>query len=295
MVAVFGMFNDGTAVLSANMLRQLAAVLTEGGGGFSANGLVVRGGVRITGDYVNALKIAPGVSGLTVTANTGLCVVPAATTGAGGCILVNDSVKTITLATADGSQARYDRIVAQVVDTGAADSTYDIVAVTGTPAGSPAVPATPSNALSLGYVLVAAGANSPSGLTVTDTRSPLFQPLRPYSGFSMGREQVPTANTSSSSFTTLYVGQFLKRAASVAARVLVHTPSGTTGEVRLVANEIAVGSPLSVASNTFAYDFISGLLPTSIDWNASIDVKLQARLVSGAGPVGATFMSGYTF
>ncbi len=294
-MTVFGLFNDGTDVLNANMLRQLVALLTEGGGGFSSNGLVVRGGVRITGDYVDAMKVSPGVTGLTVVANTGLCVVPATTVGAGGYTVVNDAVKTITLATADGSQARIDRIVVQVTDTGNASSTYDIIAVTGTPAGSPSAPAAPSNSMSLATVLVAAGASSPAGLTVTDARGLLYPPMRPYVGFAMGREMIPEANTSSTSFVTLWYGQLQRRAASIAVRYLAHTPSGTTGEIKLMCNEIQVGSTVALASNTFGYNSVFGAFPASIGWNATVEVKLHVRLVSGAGPVSVGFMSGYTF
>ncbi len=291
-MTVYGLFNDGADVLNAQMLRQLVTILTEGSIG--SGGLGTNGGVRITGNHVDALAITPGVSGLTVRANTGMCVVPAATVGAGAYTVVNDAVKTVTLATADGSQARIDRIVAQVTDTGAADSVYDIVPVTGTPAGSPAAPATPSNALSLATVLVAAGANSPSGLTVTDTRTVLQPALRPFVGFSMGREEIPTANTTSGSFVTLWVGRFQKRAANVIVRYIVHTPSGSTGEVRLVANEIPVQTN-AIGSGAYVFADFNALLPTSIPWNAIIDVKLHVRLVSGTGPIGVTFLSGYIY
>ncbi len=296
-MTVYGLFNDGADVLNANMLRQVVALLTEGGpqaGGFATHGLSITGGVRITGGYIDALKVNPGVSGLTVAVNTGIAAIPGATTGSGGYILVNDAVKTVTLATADGSQARIDRIIATVTDTGAADSVYDIVPVTGTPAGSPAAPALPSNAVSLATVLVAAGANSPAGLTVTDTRTQLNQPMRPYVGFSMGREEIPAANTTSSSFVTLWYSAFRRRAASVAAHYLVHTPSGSTGEIRLVVNEIPVQT-LSVGSGTFAYGSLSGAIPASIAWNDLAVVKLHVRLVSGTGPIGLNFTNGYTF
>ncbi len=296
-MTVYGLFNDGSGSLTAGKLRQIVALLAEGGpqgGGTTTHGLSIYGGVRITSGYLDALKVNAGVSGLTVTVNTGLCAVPASTVGGGGYIVVNDAVKTVTLATADGSQARYDRIVAQVNDTGTADSTYDIVAVTGAPAGSPAIPATPANSLSLGYVLVPAGASSPGSLTITDNRAPLQPSLRPYVGFAMGREMIPEANTTSSSFVTLWYALIRKRAENINVTYLVHTPSGSTGEVRLVANEIPVETK-SIGSNTYTYLSNFGAIPASIGWNDLVTVKLHVRLVSGSGPIGATFMSGFTF
>ncbi len=296
-MSVYGLFNDGDDMLTAKKLRQLVALLTEGGppaGGLATHGLSIFGGVRITGGYLDALKVNPGVSGLTVTANTGLCAVPAATTGEGGYVVVNDAVKTVTLATADGSQARYDKIVVQVTDTGAADTTYDIVPVAGLPAGTPAIPATPNNALSLATVLVPAGATNPGQLTVTDDRRRLDPPLRPYVGFAMGREMIPEANTTSSSFVTLWWGRFRRRSTSVNVEYLVHTPSGSTGEVRLVANEIPVATN-AIGSNTYMYQALSGAMASSIGWNAVVDVKLHVRLVSGTGPISVGFMSGFTF
>lgn len=290
-MTVYGLFNDGADVLDAGMLRQLVTLLTESGN--ASHGLNVAGGVRITGGYVDALKVSPGVSGLTVTANTGLCVVPAATTGGGGYTVVNDAVKTITLATADGSQARIDRIVAQVTDTGDETSTYDIIPVTGTPAGSPAAPATPSNALSLATVLVAAGASTPAGLTVTDTRTRLNPPFRIYGGISMGREEVPTATTTSGSFATLWFGRTRRRQDSINVTYLANTPSGSTAEFRLTANSVLVGSTVAATGPAFAYGDISGTLPGG--HNDVIDLRLQARLVTGASAVGITFISGFSF
>ncbi len=297
-MTVYGLFNDGTDVLNANMLRQLVALLTEGGpsaGGFATHGLSILGGVRITGGYVDALKVTPGLSGLTVAVNTGIAAIPAATTGAGGYTLINDAVKTVALATADGSQARIDRIVAQVTDTGDASTSYQIIPVTGTPAGSPSAPATPANAISLATVLVSAGADAPNEVTITDTRTPLYPPMRPYVGFSMGREDIPAANTTSSSFVTLWYGAFRRRAGNVQVHYLVHIPSGSTGEIKLVANEVQVGTVYPVSSGTYTYASISGALPATIGWNDLVAVKLHVRLVSGTGPISVGFMSGYTF
>lgn len=79
----------------------------------------------------------------------------------------NDATVNVALAASDPTNSRIDLIVARVRDAeySGGVSTWSIEAVTGTPAGSPAAPATPDNALVLAEVLIPA-----SDAAVTDSQ-----------------------------------------------------------------------------------------------------------------------------
>lgn len=84
----------------------------------------------------------------------------------------NDADVNLVISAADPTNARRDLIVAEVRDTlygGAADD-WRLRVVTGTPSGSPADPATPSNAIVLARVAVAAAATSITNANITDLR-----------------------------------------------------------------------------------------------------------------------------
>lgn len=74
--------------------------------------------------------------------------------------------------TPDPTNPRYVRVVAQINDATFSGATrnWQIVAIHGTPAGSPAVPALPVSALDLATVLVPAAAASSAAYTFTDNR-----------------------------------------------------------------------------------------------------------------------------
>ena len=122
-------------------------------------------------------------SSLLVTANSplGMSVLVAS----GWCVIVgnyqanmgvytiyNDATTTLTIATADPTNPRIDRVVATVQDsyyTGSADNVIFQV-LTGTPASSPVAPATPTNSISLATVTVGAGVGQINSGNITDTR-----------------------------------------------------------------------------------------------------------------------------
>ncbi|MEC5149136.1 hypothetical protein [Cryobacterium sp. GrIS_2_6] len=74
--------------------------------------------------------------------------------------VLNDAAATVTVAAADATNPRIDVAYVQVQDSYYAGATNQAVlgVVTGTPATSPVAPATPSNALALGTIAVAANA-----------------------------------------------------------------------------------------------------------------------------------------
>lgn len=85
----------------------------------------------------------------------------------------NDATVNVSIAAADGTNPRRDLIVVQVRDAEYSGASNDvrIVAVTGTPAASPADPTIPENSLVLARVAVAAGASSITNANITDFRT----------------------------------------------------------------------------------------------------------------------------
>lgn len=87
-------------------------------------------------------------------------------------LLENRGTTNLVISAADGSNARYDLVVAKVEDSaysGATDA-WSLAVVTGTPSGSPAEPATPANAIVLARVTVGAGVTSITNANITDRR-----------------------------------------------------------------------------------------------------------------------------
>jgi hypothetical protein len=85
----------------------------------------------------------------------------------------NDAATTATITTANPSNPRIDRVCLTVSDayyTGALN-TVTINVVAGTPAASPAAPATPANSISLATILVGTGVTSILNANITDTRT----------------------------------------------------------------------------------------------------------------------------
>lgn len=84
----------------------------------------------------------------------------------------NDATVVLGLTTADPTNPRIDRVCMTVNDAYYTGSLNNVVlqVVAGTPAGSPAAPATPANSISLATIAVAAGATAITTANITDTR-----------------------------------------------------------------------------------------------------------------------------
>lgn len=93
-------------------------------------------------------------------------------TGQGPYLCPNSAVRTVPLDAADVTNPRIDLIVHQVTDTAIGDGSSQAVvrAITGTPAGSPTVPATPTGAIPLARVAVAANATQVVSANITWVR-----------------------------------------------------------------------------------------------------------------------------
>ena len=84
----------------------------------------------------------------------------------------NDATKNLVISAAHATLARKDLVVAKVQDAAysGAVNAWSLAVVTGTPAGSPAEPAVPANAIVLALVDVAAAAASITNANITDRR-----------------------------------------------------------------------------------------------------------------------------
>lgn len=85
----------------------------------------------------------------------------------------NRGVRNVTISAADGTNPRLDLIVARVRDDAysGASNDWDLIAVTGTPAASPAAPTAPANSTTLARVAVAALATTVVNANITDLRT----------------------------------------------------------------------------------------------------------------------------
>lgn len=289
-MTVFGGMADGKEINGQLLRLAMMALFNSNAGSLSCDG-----GVRFNANDPDALKVFAGSSGLSVVVRPGMCVVPGTElTAQGPYFLANDANKTITLSAASGSQARYDRIVGMVDDNGDETTVYDFVAVTGTPAGSPTLPAIPANSLKLAAILVPALADGPEDLTITDERSQVgafgrtFQNLAfvPASTFSS-----PEHITTSSSFVGLEMTRIYVQYATLYMEVLViSTDADTTGEVRINVNGTIMGATQAVAGSTYTrYTFGPTRVPgfgTTINLGSTIEIYVEARRIAGDGNIG---------
>lgn len=207
----------------ANTMRMTISALS--GPALSANSLVPLGGVHPTLGF--SLQVTQtGSPSMAVIVRSGVAYVPGTQSGTQGAYgVVNDADFTISIAAAHATLPRIDIIVFKVEDSQYSGSinSSSLVAVTGTPAGSPAAPAAPANSIILAQVAVAALDTSISNAEITDTRTYL-QPTS--SGF-MFKQLV--LFTSSGSFTkATYPG-------IRAIKVHVQAPGGGSGGVAATA------------------------------------------------------------
>lgn len=150
--------SDGAA--AADVRRWMETMVSDGHGVFRSTDLAVT-------------ERGAGAN-MSVDVAAGQCVIigdEASTQG--GYFLDNDATLNVAITAADPTNPRKDLIVAKIQDSdysGATDA-GSIVVVDGTPAGSPAEPAVPSNAIVLAMVDVAAAASSIVDANITDRRT----------------------------------------------------------------------------------------------------------------------------
>jgi hypothetical protein len=159
------------ATHAASVMRSTVGALS--GPAFSAASLIPKGGVHP--DLGNKLQVTQtGAPSLAVIVKSGVAWIPGTespTQGAYG--VINDADVTLSLTTAHATLPRIDRIVFKVEDSqySGSNNTSSLAVVTGTPAGSPAAPSTPANAISLATVMVVALDTTIVNADITDTRT----------------------------------------------------------------------------------------------------------------------------
>lgn len=126
-----------------------------------------------------------GVANMSVNVALGWAAIVGTTqANMGTYIAYNDAVTNLTITTANGSNPRIDRICMTVSDSFYSGALNQVAfqVIAGTPAASPAAPATPANAISLATVLVGTGVTSILTANITDTRVQASAPLATLSG-----------------------------------------------------------------------------------------------------------------
>lgn len=169
---------------SAEGVRELAYILGDGAGG-------TLGGLDM------AVAQHAGTPGMSVDVAAGRALIPGtSTTFQGMYHLSNDAVVTLAIATAPGSNQRIDLVCASVQDAAysGATNTGLLQVVTGTPASSPAVPATPASSIVLAHVFVGtsvtsilnANVNGTTGTNNPDTTAFLAQRCVDFQAYAAG-------------------------------------------------------------------------------------------------------------
>lgn len=134
----------------------------------STQGIFRTSGVLSAGDLTVTQSTVPAMS---VSIASGWGVVIGTTQALMGAYqFTNDAATTATIATADATNPRIDLICITVRDAYYTGANNDVIVnvITGTPAGSPSVPATPANSLALAQVSVAANASSILNANITN-------------------------------------------------------------------------------------------------------------------------------
>lgn len=154
-----GIFIQSGGETAERARRALAAILGR------------RGGIVDTPDLAVTEN---GTPNMTVNVASGQVVIPGTqATYQGSYILENRGALNVALAAADATNPRKDLIVAKVQDAAysGASNIFSIVAVTGTPAASPAEPAMPANAWQLALVDIPANDTAITNSQITDRRT----------------------------------------------------------------------------------------------------------------------------
>lgn len=171
-----GLANENAgAVYHGRTLRRLMDKLCMGGdvrtlGGSATTG-IANGGIARSGEYAVVQRGAGANMSVDVAAG-GALVGGTESATQGEYFVFNDATVNVVISASDPSNPRIDVVGIQVRDKEYSGSNDDarLVVITGTPAGSPSVPALPADFLSLAHVAVAAGATSIVNANITDKR-----------------------------------------------------------------------------------------------------------------------------
>lgn len=97
----------------------------------------------------------------------------------------------------------------------------------------------------------------------------------------------PTATTTSTLFTAMQWADSYQQHPKLTASVLVLTPAGTTGQIRMTVGGSQIGSTVTVPSGTNGQLTIpAGAWPGTFVFGQRLTVQLEARVTGGTGSIG---------
>jgi hypothetical protein len=205
--------------------------LTTTGSLWGASGVVRSADLAVTAGTGMNLNVASGWAAIVGTYQTNM----------GTYMAYNDATATATITTADPTNPRIDLVCITVNDAAYSGSLNSVAinVVTGTPAGSPAVPSTPTNSVVLAQIAVGAGVTSITSGNITDKRV---------------RAQIIEPTLSSASSTAVPLRIVLNSGQTANALQVINS-SGT-----ILNGFDASGNLLSGSINqaSFEYEFIMG-------------------------------------
>ncbi|MDG4792429.1 hypothetical protein [Micromonospora sp. WMMD1082] len=116
---------------------------------------------------------------------------------------------------------------------------------------------------------------------------------RPYIPIQTGEVTVPTATTTSGTFTDLAAGTMPVQHPVLMAHILARASDGTTaGEIRMTVDGEPVGEPGTLAAGGYTHMILGpAVLPGIYAYAALAAISIQARRTAGSGTIGARVMS----
>jgi hypothetical protein len=165
-----GLWLDGVQEAANDLRLEVASAFLTSAGAAASTGIASAQGVR---PGQGSPLLSTWTSGMSFTLNAGTCWVQGTASGTAGTYTATlDTTTTLVVPNGDPTNPRIDSVIAVISDVGTSSSTTIFKILPGTPAGSPAAPTLPANAVRLANIAVAANASVLS--------APNFTDLRPY-------------------------------------------------------------------------------------------------------------------
>lgn len=272
--------------LVAAMFGAPVAALVEGVSITTAGGAH---GVVGAGDLVVAQNGTPNMS---VNVAAGRAVVrstEAASLLAGAYSFLNDATVNLSIAASDPTNPRIDLVIAQVRDSNYSGASTDarIAVVTGTPAGSPAVPAVPDSCVVLAQVAVAALATTIVNANIADKRT---------RAYALGGLVVCTSTTRPSG-ASLYDGLVIfetdSRRLLACNQALAWVVISDAGTYTPTLANLAIGTG-GTPVNTASYTFVGGPAGGILTVEGRIKFGTTAPTLPGASSETFSLPAGYS-
>lgn len=165
--------NAGT-VYTAQMQRYYAGVLLPGSRAVDGS-MIPRSGVNMTvGNLMEVTEDSPPSMNVRVASGEGV-IRGSENSLQGAYPFMNDGTVVIAISAAHATLNRLDRIVARVRDSAFSGGVNNVTleVVTGTPASSPVLPASPLNSYTIAQILVGPAVTTIPNSVITDRRTPL--------------------------------------------------------------------------------------------------------------------------